>query len=259
MHFNQSDLDELLHAFPRLRPRPASRPGIAVVAGLIPFEASSRGKPTILDEYRIRLEAALSPTSSLPKVYEDGGRIPRKAENHVNPGGDLCLGSPLRILCAAGPAPTLIEFVERCVVPFLYAASWREQGRPGFPFDELAHGSQGLVADYERLFAMQGSSAVVGSLLLLGKRKRVANKMQCSCGCGRRLVMCSTHARLAAFRSLASRSFYRSQASLIDGLNRSEASDPAKQVPSRRLRMRRLPNLPLLAARTGELSKSRLE
>lgn len=259
MRFNQSDLNELLHAFPRLRPRPASQLGLAVVAGVIPFEASSCGKPTILDEYRIRLEVALTPTSSLPKVYEEGGRIPRKAENHVNPGGDLCLGSPLRLLSVAGPAPTLIEFVDRCVVPFLYAASWREQGRPGFPFDELAHGSHGLIADYERLFAMQGSSAVVGALLLLGRRKRVANKMQCSCGCGRRLVMCSTHARLAGFRTLASRSFYRSQASLIDGLNRSEALVPTKKVPSRRLEMHRLPNLPLLAARAGESSKSRLE
>lgn len=215
MHFTEGDIDELLDAFPRLRRRPTRQRGWAVVAGFISFEASSPGKPTIADEYRIRLEVPLDPSSALPKAFEEGKRIPTADDHHVNPGGDLCLGSPLRILQTVGPNPTLVAFVEKCVVPFLYAASWREHGLPGFPFDELAHGAPGLVADYERLFSVAGSHQVAMALLLLGKRKRVANKMPCPCGCGRRLAKCTTNTRLASFRRLAPRSFYIKQAAVV--------------------------------------------
>ncbi|MBB5865440.1 hypothetical protein GGR61_003091 [Xanthomonas arboricola] len=215
MHFTEADIDELLDAFPRLRRRPTRQRGGAVVAGFILFEASSSGKPAIADEYRIRLEVSLDSSSALPKAFEEGGRIPAVGDHHVNPGGDLCLGSPLRILQTLGPNPTLVAFVEKCVVPFLYAASWREQGLPGFPFDELAHGAPGLVADYESLFSVVGPYQVARALFLLGKRKRVANKMPCPCGCGRRLVKCTTHARLASFRRLAPRSFYVKQAAVV--------------------------------------------
>jgi len=215
MHFTEADIDDLLAAFPRLRRRPTRERGRAVAAGLIRFEASSSGMPTITDEYRIRLEFSLHPSSTLPKAFEEGGRIPAVSDSHVNSGGDLCLGSPLRILQSLGPNPTLVAFVEKCVVPFLYAASWREQGLPGFPFDELRHGAAGLVADYERLFSVSGPDKVARALLLLGKRKRVANKAPCPCDCGRTLARCVTHSRLESFRPLAPRSFYAKQAAMI--------------------------------------------
>lgn len=215
MHFTEEDIDDLLDAFLRLRRRPTPQRGQAIVSGLLSFEASSPGKPTIADEYRIRLEVPLTPSSALPKAFEEEGRIPIGDDHHVNRDGDLCLGSPLRILHTLGHNPTLVAFVEKCVVPFLYAASWREQGLPGFPFDELAHGASGLVADYERLFSVAGPHQVARALLLLSKRKRVANKMQCPCGCARRFVKCPTHARLASFRRLAPRSFYSKQAALV--------------------------------------------
>lgn len=226
MHFTEADIDELLAAFSRLRRRPTPQRGLGVVAGLIPFEASSFGKPTIIDEYRIRLEFSLVKSSALPKAFEEGQRIPAVDDNHVNPGGDLCLGSPLMILQTLGPNPTLVTFVEKCVVPFLYAASWREKGLPGFPFDELEHGAPGLVADYGRLFSVFGTHQVVMALLLLGKRKRVANKMPCPCGCGRRLAKCAIHPRLTPFRRFAPRSFYVKQAALI------LQADGSKRLPS---------------------------
>lgn len=215
MHFDEVDIDGLLDAYQRLRRRPTRQPGNAVIEGFIPFKASSSEKPTITDEYRIRLEVSLTPSSVQPKAYEVGGRIPVHADNHVNHGGDLCLGSPLGILKTVGPKPTLLTFVEKCIVPFLYAASWRERGFPGFPFDELAHGAAGLVADYERLFSVVGRDNVARVLLLLAKRKRIANKMLCPCGCGLRLAKCKLHALLAPFRRLAPRSFYLGQRQII--------------------------------------------
>ncbi len=228
MNFAETEIGRLLDAFPRLRRRPVHQPGIALVEGFISFEASPPGKPTIIDEYRVRIEVPLLSSSEPPKAYELGGRIPRAADSHVNPGGDLCLGSPLRVLAVLGFRPTLIAFVEKCLVPFLYAASWREQGLPGFPFDELAHGAAGLVDDYERIFSIRGPERVAYALLLLAKRKRVANKMLCPCGCGLRLAKCKIHASLVVFRRLAPRSFYRRQSRVVF-----QAGSPPKNLSRR--------------------------
>lgn len=215
MHFAETDIGRLLEAFPRLRRRPVHQPGTALLEGAIAFEASPPGKPTIIDEYRVRIEVSLGSSSELPKAYEVGGRIPPGADNHINVDGDLCLGSPLAILAVLGSRPTLVAFVEKCLVPFLYAASWREQGLHGFPFHELAHGTVGLVDDYERIFLIKGRDRVAYALLLLALRRRVANKMLCPCGCGLRLAKCKLHASLAPFRLLAPRSFYRRQAKTV--------------------------------------------
>lgn len=235
MHFAETDIGRLLDAFPRLRRRPVHQPGIALLEGWIAFEASPPGKPTIMDEYRVRIEVPLTLSSEPPKAYELGGRIPRTADNHVNPAGDLCLGSPLRVLAVLGFMPTLVAFVEKCLVPFLYAASWRARGMPGFPFDELAHGAAGLVDDYERLFSIKGRKRVAYALLLLATQKRVANKMLCPCGCGLRLAKCKLHASFVRFRRLAPRSFYRRQAKIVlqegsppENLSRRTAQSPLK-------------------------------
>lgn len=221
MHFTEGHIHELLKEWPRLRRRPTRIPGRAIVVGIIRFEVAPTGKPIITDEYRIRLEFALTPTSNLPQALEEDGRITRDDDHHINPLGDMCLGSPLRILNVLGLSPTLTHFVTACVVPFLYAASWRERGHPGYPFDELPHGAPGLVADYERMFHVSGRDSVVSALGLLALRKRVANKRPCPCGCGRRLASCGTRLHLAPFRALAARRFYDAQSASI-----------AKQLPN---------------------------
>jgi hypothetical protein len=207
--FSETRIEELLQAWPRLRRAPSLNKRVGVIQGWLAFTLKPTGLPEITDTYRLRLKVPLAGSLDLPVVYEEGGRIPRTDDNHVNPLGNLCLGSPWRIRIKCGSPPSLIDFVEQCVVPFLYAASWREQGNPGFPFDELAHGSEGLLADYERLLEVQGRLAVGHALYLLSLRRRVANKRRCPCRCGQRLGTCAYRHHLAALREQAPRSFYR--------------------------------------------------
>jgi hypothetical protein len=207
--FSESQIEELLCAWPRLRRIPSPDKRVSVIQGRLAFTLKPEGLPEITDTYRLRLKVPLASSLDVPVVYEEGGRIPRTDENHVNPLGNLCLGSPWRIRIKCGCPPSLIEFVDQCVVPFLYSASWREQGNAGFPFDELAHGTEGLLADYEHLLGLHGRSAVGHALHLLSLRRRVANKRRCPCRCGKRLGACSYRYRLATLRAQAPRSFYR--------------------------------------------------
>ena len=210
--------------FPRLRRAPSIHAGsgtraVAMLAGPIEVEMRPAGLPVIQDTYRLRIEIPLRPTQQLPEVYEVGGRIPRELDDHVNTAGNLCLGSPLRLRTKLGKSPTLLEFVEICVVPFLYGRSWREQGNEGFPFQELPHFGRGLIEDYEELLKVSGREAVSKALVVLSVRRRVANKLACPCGCGLRLGRCDFRYHLCRLRDAATRSFYRGQVAQFAALN----------------------------------------
>lgn len=209
MRFTEQHIDDLLDAWPLLQRRPSSSSKMCSVSGPLSFTMSARCSPSISDMFWLRIDIPLQVDDELPRVYETRGRIPLHEDWHVNPSGDLCLGSPLGLRAAMRGEASLVAFVERCVVPFLYAISWRQQGRENFPFDELAHGVPGLVDDYESILQVRGMEAVAVALALLGLRPRVANKRKCPCGCAKRLGSCQYRWKLYAVRSLATRTYYR--------------------------------------------------
>lgn len=208
MRCTEEAIDQLLAAWPRLRRRPNRDADVSTVVGTLGFELTPPGMPTIVDAYELRIDIALSKVGS-PLVFETGQRISREPGNHVNPDGSLCLGSPMQLQLRLGRSPDLIKFVEECIVPYLYAASWRQQGGDGFPFQELAHAGEGVMDDYGRLLRVNGYQSVEHSLRLLSSRPRVANKRPCPCGCGRRLGRCDYRFQLIALRLRATRSYYR--------------------------------------------------
>lgn len=200
MRFTQQDIDALLSAWPRLRRQPIVRDDLCSVAGLLEFVMEPPRLARLDDGYSIRIDVPLTATERAPQVYEIGGRIPHDAAHHVNPGGAMCLGSPWAVRRELGSSPSLVRLVERCVLPFLYAATWRAQGRPGYPFAELAHGGTGLLDDYESILSVQGLEAVTRALSALAHRPRVANRLPCPCGCGRRLGICHYRFKLDQLR-----------------------------------------------------------
>lgn len=165
--------------------------------------------PTLSDCYSIRIDVPLEATESAPEVFEEGQRIPRDADHHVYGNGTLCLGSPWSVRRSLGVPPSLVRFVDQAIVPFLYAASWREQGRPGYPFSELAHGGAGLLEDYESTFGVKGSQAVARALDALTHRRRESNKHPCPSGCGYRLGRCQYRFKLDRLRQGLTRTFLR--------------------------------------------------
>lgn len=220
MHFTQGHINELLAAWPRLRRFPSRRANVAVVGGALGFTLTPPGRPTITDSYQVRIEVPLFPTETLPPVYEVGQRIRRTLDNHVNSTGNLCLGSPLQLRLKLGHSPNLLDYVEQCVVPFLYGATWREQGYPGFPFEELAHGVPGLYDDYQRLLGGHTDASVRAALQVLTKPKRVGNKLLCPCGCRLRVGRCNYRVSLNALRGVAPRAFFRQ---ILEGLRTMDA------------------------------------
>ena len=189
-----------------------SRDSALVVRGTFSFTAKPKNDKEITDAYELEFCIPATFPHAIPEVKEIGGKISRDGKHHVNPDHTLCLGSPLRILSKISKQPTLVGFSESCLVPYLYAVSRKLQHGETFVFSELAHGEQGIIDDYMELFGLKTRDQVIQTLTLLGKKRRIANKKPCPCGCGRRLGKCSFNKKINKYRRLASMSWFRTHA-----------------------------------------------
>jgi hypothetical protein len=232
-----SGLDEFLRDYPGMAIQPTANAGLEL-RGTFAFCGESENHPVIADAYELNSAGPPEFRAALPRVTETGGRIPRDGDHHVNPGGTLCLGSPLRLLLTLSRQPTLDGFATTCLVPYLYAISHKRQHGGPFVFDELAHGAKGALRDYKDLFRLQRPEQAERALRLLGMKKRQANRQPCPCGCGRRVGGCRFNARLRKFRMLAPRAWFRAQIEVIDAerrmraeQTRAKAAVPAGAVP----------------------------
>lgn len=202
------ELPQFLSAYPRMRLQPICG-DVITLSGLFDFTATYTGLGTLMDSYHLRIDVLNGFPEVTPRVTEIGSRIPCAGEYHVNPDRTLCLGSPLRLRQKLSKRPTLCGFIESCLIPYLYAVSHKLAHGGAMVFNELRHGSPGKLDDYTELFGLKNHEQAVGALMLLGMKKRLANKWPCPCGCGKKLGACHLHKKLATFRRLASRSWFR--------------------------------------------------
>jgi hypothetical protein len=179
-------VEELLQKCPELRLQPAAG-GDTIIAGTLEFSAQTRGQKLVSDRYEISISVPREYPKATPLVRETARRIP--PDFHKLTTGHLCLGSPTRLRLILAETPSLLSFVERCIVPYLYGYSIVESGG-ALPFGELSHGVSGLRDDLASMIGMDDDLVLLGFVRLLAMKKRRANKRPCPCGTGMRLGRC---------------------------------------------------------------------
>lgn len=193
-------ISELLDKYQRLSLAPSTGEYIAV-KGKISLNHTYKNANPIKDTYELLIKVPLDFPKSVPIILETGNKIPKYNDNHVNPDGTLCLGTPLKLQLFLVKYPSLVDFIERVLIPHLYAVSNKLNGGE-FIFGELAHGSAGELSDYEDILGVKGVVAVKNALnSLRSYKKRIANKKVCPCGCGRCLGSCIIHFKLNSIRT----------------------------------------------------------
>lgn len=203
-----SGLDEFLNDQPFISIKPSNGKPL-LLEGEFRFCATFEGQQPISDSYQLQITIHGGFPRQVPTVIEIGERIPRLPDYHVNSDGTLCLGSRIRVMTKLQAEPTVAGFSRNCIVPFLYAMSLRLTHGQEFIFGELRHGIRGELDDYKELFGLKSDDQVVPALHCLLKKKRIANKMRCPCGCGRRLGKCNFNATVRRFRLILPKSWLR--------------------------------------------------
>jgi hypothetical protein len=181
----RSEVAELLARYKGLRLLPSVAMATRIV-GTLTFRAEGRTTESIEDSYELRIEVPDDFPEHMALAWETGGRIP--ATYHKLDNGALCLGSRVRLRLQMDGSRSVLRFVERCVIPYLYGYShFLKTGK--MPFGELDHGEIGSLQDLASLIGMEMGPAIPYCVLATMKLRR-ANKQRCPCGSGRRLGRC---------------------------------------------------------------------
>lgn len=156
--------------------------------------------------------------SELPIIFENRNQIEKVPLNHINPDSSFCLGSPIRLKLVLKKSVDFKDFFESCVLPYLYAVSINQEKGQGFIFGELEHGDEGLLSDFKELFHLEKSEGVYQMLKVLVSKKKAANKMNCPCGCYKRVTQCKYFNNVVKMRKTFSRKEWEQQYKLIGGI-----------------------------------------
>jgi hypothetical protein len=158
-----------------------------LLSGSLPFEAAADGFSPIADSFDVELTIPDVYPDILPRVRETGGKI-ENTYDHVYQDGTLCLAVPIEERRIFWEQPSLLGFVNRLVVPYLYGyCYWKKYGR--HPFDEQQHGDAGIVQHYLDALHLRDETsalAVVSYLLEHGYR----GHHPCPCGKGGKVRTC---------------------------------------------------------------------
>ena len=206
-HWDVLKLDDFLARNPKIRIASLSEQNV-ILSGELYLKARLDGCQAIERTYKLKIVIEKGYPSKLPQVYDESDYFPRSQVYHVYEDGSFCLGSDFKIKSVLNSDPSIDAFIQRIIEPFLYAVSHRIQYGT-YPYGELAHGEQGLLDDYEEMFSVNGKGAVLTVLKALGKRKRVANKLACPCGCQMRLGRCNYRFTLNQWRNVERRRWFR--------------------------------------------------
>lgn len=198
-------IEELLDRYTELRLWPSSS-GKLRICGTLEFAAKSNGQPSVTDRYEVEITVPNAYPGDIPSVRETASRIPK--DFHKLQNGDLCLGSPTRLRLILAQTPSLLSFIERCVIPYLYGYSIVEAGG-SLPFGELSHGPQGLRDDLSALLGIKDEGKLLGFVCLISMKKRQANKLPCPCGSFLRVGRCHNR-RLNLLRDSLGRRWFAS-------------------------------------------------
>lgn len=182
-----------------------------VIKGNLSFYAQVHGNTEINDSYKLEIVIPKRFPREIPIIKEIGLKIPREIDYHVNENGTICLGSPLMLLKKLYEHPDLNGFYKSCLLPYLYAVSIKLKTGKDFLFGQLPHYAPGAIEDYISILGLRNKYQVIETLKLLSMKKRVANKCSCSCGCEKRLGICTLNNRVNEFRRMAPRAWFRKQ------------------------------------------------
>lgn len=137
----------------------------------------------IKDSYEIEVRFEMSQFSSLPQVYERGGRVERVAHKHslkiidmhFNVHGDVCGAACLCLKMEEGKylpeGFKLCDYFQNLLIPFFYAQSYFEK-HSKWPWGEYSHEDLGYLEGYGENRELATIEAVRECISLLKKYQR---------------------------------------------------------------------------------------
>lgn len=142
----------------------------------------------LYDEYEIEVDIPQEFPESLPKVREVSNRIPQEF-GHFLDDGSLCLAAMCELADFVASNGTIIGYIEKYVMSYLYAASYFSRYKE-IPFGERTHGIVGIKEAYMERYNCDEEDVLISLLRVLVGLQRYRGHDTCPCGSNKKLREC---------------------------------------------------------------------
>ena len=169
--------NDLVNRYPTLMLRWEDQ--IGIIEGDLQFRATFNDVE-IEDVYSIRIVIPSTYPMDIPTTLEIGNRIPEGFHKYTD--GSLCLETPTMQYIEFSTHPTLLFYIEKFVVEYLYGYS-HLQKYGSLPYGERDHGNKGILGFYKELFGVDEYESVMRLLYVLCTNE-YRGHLLCPCGSG---------------------------------------------------------------------------
>ena len=172
-----------------------NRDGLAEISGAFPVQGAAGEE---LDRYNVVIVLPETYPKDLPVVREVGGRIPWDPNFHVGPlTGEACIIFPDDRWRCFPEDSSLLDYLQKPLHNYFLSQTVHfETGK--WPFDEWAHGTNGILDYYRWLLNTDNNVTVCRFLYILGKL-HLKKSWDCPCDSGKKIKKCC-HAKLVDLR-----------------------------------------------------------
>lgn len=145
---------------------------------------------SVLDTYQIEILFPKTYPRDIPLLMETAGRIPRKADRHVNgKTGICCIGPRLEQRQRWMKDQKISTYIEHFVIPFLSNQSYYE--RIGeWKNGQYDHGANGVLSYYAETYGLTDRKLLELFLDCLAKNQKLGRNDTCLCGSGKKAKKC---------------------------------------------------------------------
>lgn len=191
--------------------------------------------PEIKASIQIEVFIPSSYPRAVPRITEISQLIPRSLDYHMYEDGVICLSSEFSMKSHLAKNSNFLDFFTVFFIPYIYAALLKKKHGIDFKyiFGDLSHGVEGEIEAYKYAFKLRDEVAENRALMLpldfyhggggiswvvaikvmltlnaLSKKKRIANKETCPCGCGKKLAKCDLRNLVNSNRKKLGRKFF---------------------------------------------------
>ena len=209
-----------------------------LLSGPLPFEASADGYDPITDSFEIEL--IIIPNAypeTLPRVRETGGKID-SSYAHLYSDRSLCLAVPIEERRLFLEQPSLLGFVNKLVIPYLFGyCHWKQHGI--HPFDEQEHGPEGIAQHYINMLELDSEIEVLAVICFLYEHGYRGHH-PCPCGSGVKVRKCHGKALRTLHEEHTDHTLQHDFISLLDVCCKKIEAKELHISPSQRFQVRRI-------------------
>lgn len=125
---------------------------------------------------------------ALPEIKETSKKIPALHDRHINNDNTCCIGMPAVMYQELGTEYTIIDYIEKFVIPF-FVNQIHFEIYGEWSNGEYSHGIQGILEYYQEVFNTMGKKTIL-KFLKITTRATSKQYKSCPCGSGKIFKVC---------------------------------------------------------------------